>query len=120
MSGMRRVLLLVVPLLVIAQDKVSPELERTDALIRQLTELKAKVSAIESELDGLLAALAEQRGALASTKSYNALEHVQDSPADAKKATTRCAAVTSKGDRCSRAAVTGSRYCKQHQLAHMK
>lgn len=117
---MRRVLLLLVPLFLAAQQKISPELERTESMIQQLTELKAKVTAIESQIDGLITALSEQRGALASTKSYNALEHVQDSPADQKKAAIRCAAVTSKGGRCSRPAVEGSRYCKQHQLAHAK
>ncbi|MCC7156400.1 MAG: hypothetical protein IT161_17620 [Bryobacterales bacterium] len=117
---MRRVLLLLVPLFLTAQPKISPEIERTESMIQQLTELKAKVSAIESQIDGLIAALSEQRGALASTKSYNALEHVQDSPADPKKTSVRCAAVTSKGARCSRPAVEGSRYCKQHQLAHAK
>ena len=117
---MRRVLLLVVPLLLVAQQKVSPELERTDSMIQQLTELKAKVAAIETQIDGLLTALSEQRGALASSKTYNALEHVQDVQPDAKKTAARCAAVTSKGDRCSRPAIEGSRYCKQHQLAHTK
>ena len=117
---MRRALLLLVPLFLLGQQKVSPELERTDSMILQLTDLKAKVAAIETQIDGLLAALSEQRGALASSKTYNALEHVQDVQADSKKATARCAALTSKGDRCTRAALDGSRYCKQHQLAHTK
>jgi hypothetical protein len=117
---MRRALLLVVPLLIVAQSKISPELERTDQLIQQLTEMKAKVGAIESQLDTLLTALAEHRGTLVNPKSYNALENLQDAPADARKATARCAALTSKGSRCTRPAVEGSRYCKQHQMAHTK
>lgn len=97
------------------------ELERTEQIIQALGELKTKVAQIEAEIDVLLKALSEQKGALQNRPAYNALEHIDrpDAPA-AKKAPVRCAAYTNKGERCTRPAVSGSRYCRQHQLANNK
>jgi hypothetical protein len=106
-----------------AQAPTSPELERIDTLIEQLTALKQEVSSVETRLDALLRTLAEQRGAArAKPAPYNALRSATpaDSVADVKPPAVRCAAITAAGTRCTRAAAAGSRYCKQHQVAHQK
>jgi hypothetical protein len=97
-------------------------MERVDSMIEELTALKKQVGEVEARLDAILRALSEQRGALqAKPAAYNAITAaVADSPADKKPVAVRCAAITSAGSRCSRAAVSGSRYCRQHQLAHQK
>jgi chromosome segregation ATPase len=101
------------------------ERDRLESTIQQLQELKAKVSVFEAQLDELLRALSEQRGALQQKPTeYNALEHVAPAAADApdkpKPAAQRCAAITAKGERCMRAAMPGGRYCKQHQMVGKK
>ncbi len=98
------------------------ELERLNALIEELAALKAQATALETKIDVLLRAMSEQRGALrAKPASYDALKAAAaDSPADPKPAVVRCAAITSSGKRCTRAAMEGSRYCKQHALARQK
>jgi hypothetical protein len=103
-----------------AQTK--PEIERLNSLIEELTALKAQAAAIETRIDGILRALAEQRGALQQNPpAYNALEHTSDAdPKPQAAPVRRCAAITSSGKRCTRGAVEGSRYCKQHQLSHAK
>ena len=101
----------------------NPELERLNALIEELAALKAQGTALETKIDVLLRAMSEQRGALqAKPASYDALKAAAavDSPADPKPAVVRCAAITSSGKRCTRAAMEGSRYCKQHALARQK
>ena len=99
------------------------EAERINTLIEELTQLKAQVAAVESRLEALLRALAEQRGALQNRPTYDALKQQTESTPDApdrKPPVVRCAAITNSGKRCSRAALPGSRYCRQHQLAHQK
>jgi hypothetical protein len=104
-----------------APTPAQPELERMNSLIEELTTLKAQVAAVEGRLDALLRGLSEQRGALQNKPAFNALKNVEaDTPADPKKPAVRCAALTGDGKRCSRAAVDGARYCRQHQLAHTK
>lgn len=98
-----------------------PELERLESLITELTALKSQVAAVEGRIETLLRGLSEQRGSLQNRPAFNALKNVEtEGPADVKKAVVRCAALTGDGKRCSRAAVEGSRYCRQHQLAHQK
>lgn len=101
-----------------------PELERMNSLIEELTALKAQAAALEGRIDALLRAMSEQRGALqAKPAAYDALKMTAaaaDSPADSKPAPVRCAALTSAGKRCSRAAQEGARYCKQHALSRQK
>jgi hypothetical protein len=100
------------------------ELERINSLIEELTALKAQTAAIEGRLETLLRALQEQRGALqAKPTAYDALKATAgaaDSPAETKPAAVRCAALTASGKRCTRPAMEGSRYCKQHALARQK
>lgn len=99
------------------------EAERINTLIEELTQLKAQVAAVESRLEALLRALAEQRGALQHRPSFDALKPPAESTPDApdrKPPVVRCAAITNSGKRCSRPALPGSRYCRQHQLAHQK
>ena len=73
-----------------------PELERVERTLQTLTDLKSKVAAIEAQIDQLIAELSEQ----------------------SKPKAARCAAMTAKGERCTRPSVAGSRYCRQHQMAH--
>ena len=96
------------------------ELERIEDLIHQLGEMKIKVAVMETQLDTLLRALSEQRGALQQKpQTYNALAHVEaDNETSVPK--NRCAALTANGKRCSRPAKPNSRYCAQHELSHVK
>jgi len=105
-----------------AQTPAQPEAVRLDSLIEELTALKSQVAAVEARIDALLRGLSEQRGALQAPKpAYNALKSVAtDPPADTKPPVVRCAAITSAGKRCTRAAAEGSRYCSQHKVAHQK
>jgi hypothetical protein len=122
----RRFLLmaLILPLALWGQQPQSkPELERLNGLIEELTALKAQAAAIETRIDTILRALAEQRGALQQNPPvYNALNHLSDEPDPKPQAAPvrRCAAITSSGKRCTRGALEGSRYCRQHQLSHAK
>lgn len=123
---LRRLLLVAIllPLAASTQPPANaPELERINGLIEELTALKAQAAAIETRIDALLKALAEQRGALQQNPpAYNALQNLSDAPDPNPKAAPlrRCAAITSSGKRCTRGAVENSRYCKQHQLSHAK
>lgn len=98
---------------------VPGELERVDQTLQYATSLKAKLAAIEAELDQLIAALSEQKGAIEHAKPAPFGGIVDTGPADsARPKAARCAAITAKGERCTRPAVPGSRYCRQHQVAH--
>ena len=97
------------------------ELDRIEDIIHQLTEMKTKMAAMETQIDTLLRALSEQKGALQQKPQvYNALAHVESVEADAATPKTRCAAITASGKRCTRPAKPGSRYCAQHEVAHTK
>lgn len=99
------------------------ELERLNTLIEELTQLKSEVASLEARIDALLRGLSEQRGALQNKPGYDALKAVAPAradEADRKPPLVRCAAITASGTRCTRAAAPGSRYCRQHQLAHQK
>ena len=103
---------------------VQVELAQTEETLRQLADLKEKVTQIQVQIDALILALSERRGALANAKPapFGGLAPVSaivDRP-DPKPRVARCAALTKEGERCSRAAQAGSRYCKQHALAKMK
>lgn len=99
------------------------EADRITALIEELTQVKAQLADAEARLEKLMRALSEQRGALQNRPSFDALKQTAEPAADApdrKPPIVRCAALTTSGKRCTRAAVPGSRYCRQHQLAHQK
>jgi hypothetical protein len=98
-----------------------PQLERIEKTLQTLTELKAQVSAIQAAIDQLIAELSVEKGAVANAKpaAFGGVSEFSTNPADpARPKPVRCAAMTAKGERCSRAALPGSRYCKQHQTAH--
>jgi hypothetical protein len=100
------------------------EAERISALMEELAQLKAQVAAVQERLETLLRQLSEQRGALQSRPSFDALKPQAlatppDQP-DRRPPVVRCAAITNSGKRCSRPAVAGSRYCRQHMLANQK
>ncbi len=99
----------------------SPELERVERALQALSDLKAKVAAIETQLDQMIAELSEQKGAAQNRKpaAFGGMGEVAASPADpSKPKSVRCGAMTAKGERCTRPSVPGSRYCRQHQMAH--
>ena len=100
----------------------TPEVERLESLIEELTALKSQVAQTESRIDAILRALSEQRGSLQTKPTFNALKLTQEdtTPAEVKKPLIRCKALTSAGKRCTRAVLDGQRYCKQHALAHQK
>ncbi len=109
------------------QDQAPPpELERVDQTLQALAELKTQVAAISAEIDQLIAGLSEQRGALQNRKpaAFGGIGLIGDasaSPADrVKPKPSRCAAITVKGDRCTRSAAQGSRYCRQHLVARQR
>jgi DNA repair exonuclease SbcCD ATPase subunit len=98
-----------------------PELERVERTLQTLSELKSKIAEISSQIDQLTAELSEQKGAIQNRKpaAFGGSGEVNAGPADrAKSKTARCAAITAKGERCTRPSVAGSRYCRQHQMAH--
>ncbi|MEJ5368069.1 MAG: hypothetical protein WHT08_07115 [Bryobacteraceae bacterium] len=99
------------------------EAARIETLIAQLTELKSRLAETEAQLDALLRTLSEQKGAVANPPRFDALQQPAEPAAgapDRKPAVVRCAAITASGNRCTRPAAPGSRYCRQHQLAHQK
>ena len=99
------------------------EAARIEALIGQLTELKSRLAEAEAQVDALLRTLSEQKGAVANPPQFDALKQGPEpggGEPDRKPAVVRCAAITSSGKRCTRPAAPGSRYCRQHQLAHQK
>jgi len=106
-----------------AASSCAGEADRITALIEELTQVKAQLADAEARLEKLMRALSEQRGALQNRPAYDALKQTAEPAADApdrKPPVVRCAAITNSGKRCSRPAVPGSRYCRQHQLAHQK
>jgi hypothetical protein len=99
------------------------ELERVEQTLQTLTDLKTKVAAIQAQIDQLIAELSEQKGAVQNRKpaAFGGIADVTAGPGDAAKPkAVRCAAMTSKGERCTRSTVPGSRYCRQHQVAHQR
>jgi hypothetical protein len=104
---------------------VSEELQVTERSLAELQLMKSELHAIEARLDALIASLSERRGQLQNAKPAPfggvtaPTSSVADRP-DAKPATLRCAALTKEGLRCSRAALPGQRYCRQHALAKQK
>ena len=99
------------------------ELDRVERTLQTLADLKTKVAAIETQIDQLIAELSEQKGAIANRKpaAFGGMSDAGPGTADpAKPKAGRCAAITSKGDRCTRPSVAGGRYCRQHLLAHQK
>jgi hypothetical protein len=95
------------------------ELERTDQMIESLTAMKAKLAAMQVDIDNMLRVLNEQRGSL--QRAPQPFPYLSGTDSDSKEAVkSRCAALTTGGKRCTRPTEAGSRYCWQHQLAHTK
>ena len=88
-------------------------LERRAAILRQMGEMKAKLSALELELQ----LLEEGRTAEPVTPSATAWrEEPGAAEGVAKKPLVRCLSVTRDGKRCTRPAESGGKYCWQHRL----
>lgn len=109
-----------------AQQAAPPELERVTKTLQTLNDLKVKVTALQQQLDDLIQELSIEKGVLANAKPapFGGVSGVTTSTSIAsdppKPKPARCAAITAKGVRCSRAAIPGSRYCMQHQTAHQQ
>jgi len=98
-----------------------PELERVERTLQTLADLKTKVAAISAQIDQLITELSEQKGAIQNRKpaAFGGIVEVSGVSADpSRPKAARCGAITAKGERCTRPAVPGSRYCRQHQTAH--
>jgi cytochrome c556 len=88
-------------------------LEKRAAILRQMAEAKAKLAALEVELQ----VLEESRPADAPAPPAATVWRDEPAAAEgtAKKPTVRCLSVTRDGKRCTRAAETGAKYCWQHR-----
>jgi hypothetical protein len=104
---------------------VIEELQVTERSLAELQSMKTELQAVETRLDALIAALSERRGQLQNAKpapfggTVSPVSSAPDRP-DPRPATVRCAALTKEGLRCTRAALPGQRYCRQHALAKQK
>ncbi len=103
---------------------VSGELQFTERTLAELQSLKTDVQSLQSRLDALITALSERRGQLQNAKpvpfgGVAPVSTAADRP-DTRPPTVRCAALTKDGTRCTRPALQGQRYCKQHALAKQK
>ena len=88
-------------------------LEKRANILRQMAEMKAKLSALELELQ----LLEESRTAEpAQPPALAWREENGTGEGAAKKTLIRCLSVTRDGKRCSRPAEAGGRYCWQHRL----
>jgi septal ring factor EnvC (AmiA/AmiB activator) len=111
-------------LLPLAAQAPPAEAQRLEQTLQSLQAMKARLQEMQTELDVLMQSLREQKGQLsaqppafgggAATPAVFA-----DSP-DKPKPTVRCAALTKEGERCTRPAIPGARYCKQHGLSRQK
>jgi hypothetical protein len=101
------------------------EVQWTEQTLARIQELRAKTLALQAELDELILALRERKVALAAYRpppppAFGGTADSRPDPPPAKKPVVRCAATTSKGERCSRPATSGQRYCSQHALTRSK
>ena len=87
--------------------------EKRASILRQMAELKAKLSALELELQLLEEARTSEPAAPLAT-SWR--EEPASAEGAAKKPVVRCVSVTRDGKRCTRPAETGGKYCWQHRL----
>jgi hypothetical protein len=118
-------ILAVLPILAWQPPKtVSEELQTVERTLAELQSLKNDLQATEARVDALIALWSERKGQLQNTHppafgGSGPYSSEADRP-DVKPATVRCAALTKDGTRCTRPAVPGQRYCKQHLLARQK
>lgn len=103
---------------------VAEDLQFTERTLAELQSLKGDLAGLQSRVDALIAALSERKGHLQNARpapfgGVSSAASVSDRP-DTKPPTVRCAALTKEGARCTRAALPGQRYCKQHALAKQK
>ena len=89
-------------------------LERRAVILRQMAEMKAKLSALELELQ----LLEESRSAEPAGGQAPTSWREEPSAADGgtKKPLVRCLSVTRDGKRCTRPAEAGGKYCWQHRM----
>lgn len=117
-------LLTILPAFAAPPEAISQELQVTEQTLAELHSLKTEIAALQNRLDSLIAAFSERKGQLLNAKpvpfgGVPVVSSVADRP-DSKPPTIRCAALTKEGVRCTRAALPGQRYCKQHALAKQK
>jgi len=95
--------------------------ERRAEILRTMQEMRAKLQALELELQ-LLEEEKQSAPVEATTTAGSQTGWRETTRPDGrrdeeavKKARPRCAAFTSNGKRCTRSAETGSKYCWQHR-----
>ncbi len=88
-------------------------LERRAVILRQMAEVKAKLAALELDLQLLEESRATDPAAPSAPNSWR--EELGSSDGPGKKAATRCLSVTRDGKRCTRPAEAGLKYCWQHR-----
>ena len=87
-------------------------LERRAAILRQMAETKAKLSALELDLQ----LLEESRSAEPAAPPPASWREEPSAPDGVtKKTSVRCLSVTRDGKRCTRPAEAGTKYCWQHK-----
>ena len=87
-------------------------LERRAAILRQMAETRAKLSALELDLQ----LLEESRSAEPTAPPPTAWREEPSTPDGVpKKTSVRCLSVTRDGKRCTRPAEAGTKYCWQHK-----
>ena len=101
-----------------AQSPPSPSaarkeyVERRAAILRQMADTKAKLSALELDLQ----LLEESRSAEPAAPPPASWREDPAAPENAaKKPSARCLSVTRDGKRCTRPAEAGTKYCWQHK-----
>jgi hypothetical protein len=110
-------------LLLCAMGLWGQEAQRIEQTLESLQKVKAQLAELQSEVDGLILKLNEQKGA---ANAAPAAALFGGSPAaasiepDKPAPQARCAALTKDGTRCTRAAQQGKRYCKQHAYSKSK
>lgn len=88
-------------------------LERRATILRQMAEVKAKLSALELDLQLL------EESRLADPPAPPLTSWREEAPApdgSVRKSTVRCLSFTRDGKRCTRPAEAGGKYCWQHRL----
>jgi hypothetical protein len=110
-------LLLLLPL---QAQAPSSEARRLDQTIEAMQAVKQRLNELQTEVDGLLRLLSEHKGALTAQPAPfggPAATAAAVIEPDKPRPVSRCAALTKDGSRCTRAALPGARYCRQHGLA---
>lgn len=101
--------------LLCGQGSKKDYVERRAVILRQMAEVKAKLAALELELQILEEARSAEPGAPPAPATSWRDEAALAAEPSPKKAVVRCVSVTRDGKRCTRSAEAGSKFCWQHK-----